>query len=512
MRLSTTSKKTAVILSYVSLVFKTLSTMFLTRFYLNELGTDTYGLYQMVYSVAHYILILDLGISVTMVRYITEFDAQNKHEKAENFAFHFIFVVAGIALVVSAIGIVVNANLERIYTTLTPDEYAISHRMFSIMILQIVLTIISHYFRGIALAHEQFVFSRLISIAQILLNIGLIIAFVLSGMGILGITTANTIVIALVVGVYAVYDFFVLKFKVKFHYWDFMILRPAFLLMLAMLLQSVVGHVNSSVDKTILGIMATKKDVAIYSIAATIVTMFNSLPTTISSVFQPKAVKMVVKEANNEELTDLVIAPGRFQFMIVGAFLAGFFLFGRDFIICWAGKEMTYAWSYVLIIMIPNSIPLIQNVCLSILNAKDKRIFRSIILAALTIVNIGLTILFINLFGPIGAPLGTGISYVLGHCITMNIYYKKKIGLNVRRMFTSIFSHTWICVLISLVINLPLMLWRVDGNWFVLILKGLIFCAVYFASLVFFGFNNSEKKTVSSVLRKLSFGNRNVPY
>ena len=507
MRLSTTSKKSAVILSYVSLVFQTLTTMLLTRFYLKELGTETYGLYQMVYSVAHYILILDLGISVTMVRYITEFDAQNRHEEAENFAFQFMFVVVGIAVAVCAVGYVVNANLENIYQSLSPDEYSLSHTMFSVMILQIVLTVISHYFRGITLAHERFVFSRIISIAQIILNAALIIAFVLSGMGVLGITTANTIVIGLVVAVYVAYDVFVLRFRIKFHHWNFMILKPAFLLMFAMLLQSIVGHVNSSVDKTILGIMATKSDVAVYSIAATIVTMFNSLPTIISGVFQPKAVKMVVKEANNEQLTDLVIVPGRFQFMVVGAFLAGFFLFGQDFIICWTGKDMTLAWSYVLIIMIPNSIPLVQNVCLSILNAKDKRLFRSIILAALTIVNIGLTIVFIKLFGPIGAPLGTGVSYILGHCITMNIYYKKIIGLNVRRMFRSIFSKTWLCVVITLIINIPLMLWRVDGNWLVLILKFVVFCAVYFTLLVFIGFNQDEKKIITTVLKKLT-GNR----
>ncbi len=68
MRIQNTSKKLAVTLTYVSIVVQALSTMFLTSFYLRELGSETYGLYQMINAVAQYILILDLGISTVMVR------------------------------------------------------------------------------------------------------------------------------------------------------------------------------------------------------------------------------------------------------------------------------------------------------------------------------------------------------------------------------------------------------------------------------------------------------------
>ena len=132
--------------------------------------------------------------------------------------------------------------------------------MFSMMILQLAFTVAGHYFRGMAEAHEQFVFTKAISIGQILLNLLLVFVLIKSGMGIMGIVIANTAVILLNLLISALYDFFVVKIKIKFHGWDFKMLRPAALLMFAMLLQSIVGHVNSSVDKTILGIMLTKND------------------------------------------------------------------------------------------------------------------------------------------------------------------------------------------------------------------------------------------------------------
>ncbi|MBR3811551.1 MAG: oligosaccharide flippase family protein [Agathobacter sp.] len=505
MFLKSKSKKTAVVLSYCSLILQTLSTMILTRFYLEQLGSDNYGLYQMIYSVAQYILILDLGISTVMTRYISEYRAKGDEKGAENFAFHFAIIVAVVLLFVISIGCVVNQSIEGIYRNLTASEYDVSHRLMNIMIVQLVFTIVSHYFRGLCEAHENFAFTRIITISQIILNFGLSVLFVRIGMGVIGIALANTVVIVLNCVITIIFVFSISKFRIRFHHWEMQFFKPVFLLMAAMLLQAVVGHVNSSADKTILGIMCTKSDVAVYAVAATIITMFNTLPSTISSVFQPSATRMVVNKATPEQLTDFVIRPGRLQFMLTGGFIAGFVVFGQDFVICWAGKDMKDAWLYVLLVLLPNMIPLIQNICLSLLNAMDKRLFRSVILAGMTVVNILISVFLIKRIGPIGAPLGTGISYIIGHCIIMNVYYKKKIGLNVTRMFKEIFKKTWICVLVSFALTLPLMLWKSDGNWLILIMKAIIFCIIYGILLIIYGMNNDEKKMLQSILAKLSF-------
>lgn len=510
MFLTSKSKKTAVALSYISLILQTLSTMVLTRFYLEQLGIDTYGLYQMIYSVAQYILILDLGISTVMTRYISEYHEIGDKKKAENFAFHFAVIVIIVVIIVTVIGFVVNSQIENIYLNLSPEEYVVSHKLFEIMIVQLGFTIISHYFRGLCEAYESFAFTRTVSIFQIILNFVLAIVFVQSNMGVLGIALANTVVIIFNTVVTMGYSLVIAKFRIRFSHWEPSFFRPVFLMMAAMLLQAVVGHINSSVDKTILGIMGTKTDVAVYSVAATIITMFNTLPSTISSVFQPSATRMVVNKASSEQLTDFVVRPGRLQFMITGGFIAGFVVCGKDFIICWAGESTKDAWLYVLLILIPNMIPLIQNICLSILNAMDKRIYRSIILAGITALNILLTIMMISWIGPIGAPLATGISYIIGHCILMNIYYQKKIGLNVRRMFVSIFRRTWICVLFSLALTLPLICWDCHGNWLILIAKAIIFCAVYGILLLLFGMNEDEKSIIRTIIARIHTSNSTI--
>ena len=71
------------------------------------------------------------------------------------------------------------------------------------------------------------------------------------GWGAVGIVAANTVACGLFTIIDMLYTFKTLKVRICYYHWDKIILKPAIGLMLAMLLQSVVGHVNSSVDKTL---------------------------------------------------------------------------------------------------------------------------------------------------------------------------------------------------------------------------------------------------------------------
>ena len=499
--LHSTSKKSGIVISYLTLAFNTVSAILLTPILLRYLGVEEYGLYQMVYSVAHYILILDLGISTVMVRYISEFRARKDKRAEKNFAMIAGMVMMAIMAVVVLVGVAVNVNLENIYTKLTTSDYDLSHKMFSFMIVQFVMTIANNYVKGVVLAYERFVFSNVVNLVKLFVAFGLTVGFVCAGMGAIGIVWANTLVILLELLVNVAYVVKVLHFQMGFYSWDSVLIKAMFGLMGAMLLQSVVGHVNMMVDKTILGIMCAKTDVAVYSIAATIVTLFNMIPSVMAGFFQPQTVKMVVNNASKSELTDLVIKVGRWQFVMIGAFLCCFALFGRDFITIWAGEEMLDAWLIVLIIMPFNMIPLVQTVCISILNAYDKRLERSLILLGITIIHIICTIFLIKVMGPWGAPVGTAISYVLGYAVLMNVYYARVIRLEVRRMFASIFRRTWAGLLVASLVCLPLLAWG-QVNILSFICKAGAFCVVFGGMLYVWGWNKAEKELAHSFLTK----------
>ena len=158
-------------------------------------------------------------------------------------------------------------------------------------------------------------------------------------------------------------------------------------------------------------------------------------------------------------------------------------------------------WTIFLIITPFMMIPLMQSVCISILNALDKRLYRSMILFLSSVINILLTIALIKQFGPLGAPVGTAISYLLGHIIALNIYYQRNIKLQVGRMFKEILSKTWLSIFITSIVCTPLLAWS-NISFISFGIKCITFGICVFVLQYFWGFNPEEKSIVSSMLRK----------
>ena len=506
--INSTSKKTAAIFSYVYLALNSVMSILIAPILLKYLGVDEYGLYQMVYSMGHYILILDLGIGTVMVRYIAEYRAKEDCVGMREFAGMIAILTLIICLIVICVGLVVNSNLENIFTNLKSEDYVKSHTMFNLMIYQFVVTIIDNYIQGCISAYERFVFTKIFGIFKVCVVFTLTILFVYLGFGAVGILMANALVITGLAIINIIYAFKSLHFRIRLTRWKAVVMMPVWGLMIAMLLQSIVANVNSTVDKTILGIMCTPADVAVYSIAASIITLFNMVPTVISGFFQPQVTRMVVKGTNGAELTDLVVRVGRWQFVLCSAFLAGLVLLGQDFMNLWVGghlssEEMRFSLLIILLILPFNMVPLVQTICVSILNAYDKRMSRSLILMAICVLNIIFTVVAIGLWGPIGSPLGTALSYFIGYVVILNIYYSRSLHLEVSRMFKEIFSRLWICVVVSTLLCLPLCLWHMH-SWMSFIVKGILFSLVLFILLYFKGFNAEEKGIVNSYLYKFS--------
>ena len=59
---------------------------------------------------------------------------------------------------------------------------------------------------------------------------------------------------------------------------------------------------------------------------------------------------------------------------------SGLTLFGKEFFIAWAGKDYFTSYYIAIILILPLCVPLIQNLGVSIMQAKNMHKFRSILL------------------------------------------------------------------------------------------------------------------------------------
>ena len=496
------SKKYATMLGYLSIVLSTVANFILTRIYLKQLGQDGYGLYQMIYSIAQYILILDMGISTVMVRNLVDYRNRGDEKGAENFAYHMFLILLAVMTIIIIVCIVLNASIESIYTKLSPAEYELSHKMFWIMTGSLSLTIVEHFLKGIINSKEYFTVTNIFGIATTVIKFIAVTLLLNLGVGVISVATADLVTKAVVVSCAVYIAFAKIKFVIKKHYFDKAILAATATFMVAMLLQSLSTFANNAIDKTILGIMMTKADVAVYAIAMTFISVFNMMPTIFTNMFLPEAIRIKNSGQTAEAYTRLIIRVGRYQFAICGLLLLGFLLCGRDFIALMYGKESIKAWIIALIIMIPGLISLSEAAINGVIDANDKRMLFSKMVLGMSALNIVLTIIMVKSIGIMGAPISTAISYFAYYIFARNIVAKRLFNINLWQMIREIPQRTVLCLLIAAIPGIILNnLYPEQYTILLFVCKAIVIILAYTVSMLIFGFSAEEKKSVLRIIR-----------
>src|SRR5699024_897098 len=290
----------------------------------------------------------------------------------------------------------------------------------------------------------------------------------------------------------AIYCFKKLNVKITFGKMEKALVREILGYSFFVFIAVIVDQIYWQTDQIILGAVSGTLSVAVYAIAIQFIKLYMQFSTSISGLFLPRATMMVANEASNDDLTNLMIRYGRVQYLIITLILSGFILFGKTFIKYWAGLDYTNAYYIVLIIMIPLTIPLVQNFGISILYARNLQAFRSGVLVAIAVLNIIVSIPVAKIYGAIGVAYVTAATLILGNIIIMNIYYHKKIGLNMLKFWNNIIKIT-IPILFALLIGLFINYIIPVNTIPFFVAKILIYTIVHSTLLYFIVFNQYEK-------------------
>ena len=370
------------------------------------------------------------------------------------------------------------------------------------MIFNLAISFPFGVFNGIINAYEHFIFPRIIGIIRAIVNPLVMIPLLLIGYKSIGMTVATTVMNILCIVVNLYYCLKILNIKIKFKKFDYAILKEISGYSFFIFLNIIVDKIYWSTDQFILGAISGTVAVAIYSVGSTMNTYYMNFSTAISGVFLPKVTKMVTKDASSKELSDLFIKTGRIQYIIMSFILGGFILIGQEFIDIWAGTEYADSFYIALVVMIPLTVPLIQNIGITILQAKNMQKFRSNIYIIIAILNVLASIPLAKILGGFGAALSTAASMIIGNIIIINIYYYKIVKIDIPCFWKNIFTMS-IPVVISIVLGKGISsIIKIEGYSGIMI-KASIFSVIFFALMWLIGMNNYEKQLFISPINKV---------
>lgn len=499
--------KAGAALSYISMGLGYLISIIYTPIMLRLLGQSEYGLYNLVASVVAYLGVLNFGFGSAYIRYYSRYKANNNRENIAklNGMFLIIFTVIGFIAVLAGMGLVFNA--DTIFgSKLTTGEISTAKNLMIIMVINIALSFPNIVFNSHIMANEKFIFQKVLQMIRVIANPFLVLPLLLLGYGSIGMAVITTVLNISIEIANIVFCFKKLKMEFSFRQFDLLLMREITIFSSFTFLYIVMDQVLWNVDKFILGRFWGTTSVALYALAAQLSSYYISLSTAISSVFVPRVNKIVFSSNDingNETLTDLLIRVGRLQFALLALIMLGIIFFGKSFITLWAGENYREAYPIVMLLIIPVTLPLIQNLGIAVQRAKNMQKFLALVYVIIAILNVLISIPLAKIYGGIGSALGTAIALVIGNVFIANWYYHYRIGLNMKKFWKEILR--LIPSLVPSAILGVILYFMVDlYNIRYFIISGFVFTIVYCSAVWLFGLNMYEKGLIIKPLVRIA--------
>lgn len=490
------------LLSYVNMALHILIGLVYVPLLLHYLTVEEYGLYQLIGSLVAYLSVMDFGLSGTITRYYSQRLALGDKKGQENVLAIAMVIYLGIGVLVIMAGIVLYQLLDTIYgTTLSAEEMVSAKAMMVLLIFNVALTIPSNVFTSAITSHEQFVFLRVVTIIRSIINPIVVLAVLQFKAEALSVVQVQVVLNIIVIFSNIWYARHKIRIKIHLHSFDSILVKSMFAFAFFIFLNAIVDQVYWKTGQLILGAVSGTAAVAVFSIAILIVSYYIQFSTGVNGVFLPRLSKLAAISDDMTEMNTLFIKVGRIQYVLLGLIFSGFILFGRAFLSLWVGDALSGAYEMILVIMLPLTIPLIQNLGILILQAKNKHAFRSLVYIVIAIVNVGISIPLAKKYGGLGCAIATGGCLFIGNGIVINFYYQK-IGIKVIKFFTEIIK-----------LSLPIFLTGIGGyfivkivpssSWIELLIGVGIYTVLYCLLLWMLGLNPYEKKLIVSILKRV---------
>lgn len=502
--------KVGSILSYLQMAMNVIIQLVYTPIMIRLLGQNEYGLYNTVASTISMLSILNLGFNSGYIRYYAIYKKNNDKESICKLNGLFLIIFLIIGFIGFLCGLFLSFHLELVFNQgLTAEEYAKAKIMMLLLTVNLAISFPMSVFQNIISAHENFIVLKLLGMVRTVFGPLITLPLLLFGYRSIAMVVVTVSVTLFVDVMYFIYVIFKMKEKFLFYGFETGIFKSLFAYTFFIALNTVIDQINWNIDKLLLGRFCGTGEVAIYSVGFTLYQCYMLFSTSVSGVFTPRIHKVVnsTKDNTNQQriaLTSLFTKVGRIQFLILGLVASGIVFFGKYFIVdIWAGAGYDNAYYVAVLLIIPSSIALIQNLGIEIQRAENKHQFRSIVYSVMAVINLGLSIVLCRKYGAAGSAFGTAISLIVANGIIMNIYYNRKCNIDIPFFWKNIL-HQALGMIAPIIVGIILINSITIDSVIKFLVCTVVYTFVYCLSMWLIGMNEYEKELIIKPIKKIT--------
>ena len=346
--------------TYLRFVIVLLVQFFTFPYLLNTLGEVAFGIYGFFWAIAGYLVLLDLGMSSAVVKYVAKCKAVADWlglNKIVSTIFTIYLAFGLLALVVTGVIILMLPAFQN-FRELPPDMLANARLAFVMIGLNIAMVLILSTFRSMLIGVQRLDLVNFAEAAiQVLYGIS-IFAFIhgpkeRAAQNLLIATTSFTAATFLTGIAYIVMTWRAFPHaKISFRLFDRTQLRELFSFSLAVIILRIAIMFTYGTDQIILGIFAVFATVAIYQIAVRTSEMVRTFVSSASNVFEP-LVSELHSAARGEDLSRLYLLFTKMSFSVGLPIVMLAMIFLQPFIVAWTLEtNQTVPWVLAILLIV----------------------------------------------------------------------------------------------------------------------------------------------------------------
>ncbi|MGL5235570.1 MAG: lipopolysaccharide biosynthesis protein [Empedobacter falsenii] len=480
--------------------FTLLVALYTSRVLLNKLGVEDYGLYTIVGGLISFLGFLNMAMSSTTQRFLAFAIGKNDVNELNNVFNLSIFI----HLLLSGIVLLIGESLGNWYVlkilNVQEDQRTLAFIIFQLALCMFIVKIIQVPFSALITSHEKMnVFAR-ISIADALLNLGLLLALgfiendklIFYTSMLLGIN----IIIFIINFLYCKFNFKEMKFK--FYYDKF-----KFNEMLSYSSWSLVGNLAAVSRGYGINIILNLFFGVVINAAYGITMQFQSAVSMFTDSFRMAINPQIIKNYasnNRERMFELIYLSSKFSYFIM-LFIVIPAWINIDFILkLWLVNPPEYTSIFVKLSVIYLLIESVSGALITAVQATGKIKVYQIVTGLIILLNLPVSYLFLKLgYDPYITYVISIILSVLALC--SRLYFLRKL---IQFPLKGYFNNVSLRILITVPIITVFIYLIKDYNQSLIevIINTLLSTSLSGILILLFGMNNNEREVIKSIILK----------
>jgi O-antigen/teichoic acid export membrane protein len=456
---------------------------FLSPILVHGLGDRRYGIWSLVESVLAYLMVVDLGVAASVVRYVAKFEATGDRDSLNRvFSTSLcIFTVAGALALALVLAIAFpGLSLLRIPADLAGE----ARGMLVLLGINLALGLPLSVFPSVLFGLGRFPVKTAIHTASLVIRAGLLLLVVWKEGGLpelaLAITACNVVehlVLALAAWSY------VPSLRFSFALADRATFRAIRGYSLSAFVALLAGRISFQTDALVLALFLTPESITFFAIASRLVEYAKSALRAGTTVLTP-AVSVLEAQGNDAAIRRVLLDGTRYVLWLSLPIQAGFVILGRPFLALWLGpKYAELSYPTLVILALPLALALSQSISGRILYGIGRlRWFAGLIMTE-AVCNLLLSLALVVPLGLEGVAWGTAIPNVFCNLL-LAVYICRTVGMSAGEYLRGSFLLPVALAPLPVVVWLAAARWLAPPSWPALVAVGALGLVSYLAAAV----------------------------